>query len=418
MKIEIITVGDELLLGFVIDTNAAHVARELAAIGVEVVRRATVPDDAADIAAAVREALDRTGAVITTGGLGPTSDDLTCSSIAAVFGREMRLDESVLADIEAKFRSFGLTGPMPAGNRQQALVPEGARVLRNRHGTAPGIWLEDDRGRWVAMLPGVPREMRGLLADEVLPILRDSAGADPSVVLSRTVRTTGIGESALAELLGEDGRALEGLPLAYNPKWAGTDLRLTSRALPLAGASSVLERAVARLHARAGKYIYGEDTTDLAAVVLDRLRELGLTLGLAESCTGGLLGARLTAIPGSSDVVRGGVIAYDNELKTRLLGVPPELIAEHGAVSEPVALHMARAVRDVARSDLGVGITGIAGPAGGTPAKPVGLVWVAVSHGSETRAFGRVYTGDREEIRLRATQTALDMIRRMTWEAH
>ena len=169
MKIEVITIGDELLLGFVVDTNAAFLARALAGVGVEIVRRCTVPDDAAAIAGSVGEALDRTGAVITTGGLGPTSDDMTKPAIAALFGRELRIDEEIVALIEQRFRSFGFTGPMPPGNRQQAMIPQGAVVIPNAHGTAPGIWIEDERGRWVAMLPGVPREMRGMLADELLP---------------------------------------------------------------------------------------------------------------------------------------------------------------------------------------------------------------------------------------------------------
>jgi nicotinamide-nucleotide amidase len=413
MRVELITVGDELLLGFVIDTNAAHLARELAAVGVEIVRRATVPDEAAPIAGAVREALERTGAVITTGGLGPTSDDLTKPAIAALFGREMRLDEQILAGIEERFRRYGYRGAMPPGNRQQALIPDGARVLQNNHGTAPGIWLEDERGRWVAMLPGVPREMRGMLADTLLPILRERVGADPPVVLSRTLRTTGIGESALAELLGEYGRGFPGLRLAFNPKWAGTDLRLTSAGRPLAEARRVLDEAAAKLYDRAGRHIYGEDDADLAAVVLGIACARWLTIAVAESCTGGLLGARLTAIAGSSDVMLGGVIAYHNDVKVRTLGVRPETLAEHGAVSEPVAAQMAAAARAVTASDIGVAITGIAGPEGGTPEKPVGLVWIAVQIGETTRTHGRVYVGDREEIRLRASQAALDLIRRM-----
>jgi nicotinamide-nucleotide amidase len=412
MRVELLTIGDELLLGFVVDTNAVHLARELATVGVEIVRRTTVPDDIAVIAGAVREAIERTGAVITSGGLGPTSDDLTVPAIAKAFGRELRLDEAVLADIERKFRGFGLQGPMPAGNRQQAMIPEGARVLQNAHGTAPGVWLEDERGRWVATLPGVPREMRGLVADHLLPTLRARAGAAPTVVRSRTLRTTGIGESALAELLGEDGRAVDGMPVAYNPKWAGTDVRLTSRGRAAADADRALDAAAARLRARAERYIYAEGETDLAAVVLDLLRARRLTIAVGESCTGGLLGARLTAIPGASDAVRGGVVAYDDAVKTALLGVGVETLRADGAVSEAVALEMASGARAAAGSDVGVGITGIAGPDGGTPDKPVGTVWVAVDFQGARRAFGRVYVGDREEIRLRATQAALDLVRR------
>ncbi|MGH7718226.1 MAG: competence/damage-inducible protein A, partial [Gemmatimonadaceae bacterium] len=185
VRVEVVTIGDELLLGYSIDTNAAHIARALSELGVEVVRRSTVGDGAAAIAGAVREALDRTGAAITTGGLGPTADDLTKPAIAELFGRALHLNEDVLSRIEERFRAFGYRGPMPPGNRQQALIPDGARVLTNHHGTAPGIWLEDERGRWVIMLPGVPREMRGMVADTLLPLFRERAGPAPPVVLSR-----------------------------------------------------------------------------------------------------------------------------------------------------------------------------------------------------------------------------------------
>src|SRR5688500_18782091 len=200
MRIESIAIGDELLLGFTIDTNHAHLARELAAQGISVVRRTTVGDNADEIADAVRGALERTGGVITTGGLGPTSDDRTKESIAAVFGRDMRLDEDILAALEKRWRDRGWPGTLPAANRRQAMIPEGARILVNRHGSAPGIWLEDERGRWVAMLPGVPRDMRGMLADELGPLLVPRASG-AGVVRSRTLRTTGIAESALADLL-------------------------------------------------------------------------------------------------------------------------------------------------------------------------------------------------------------------------
>ncbi|MDQ3697614.1 MAG: nicotinamide-nucleotide amidohydrolase family protein, partial [Gemmatimonadota bacterium] len=234
----------------------------------------------------------------------------------------------------------------------------------------------------------------------------------PPVVLSRTLRTTGIGESALAALLAEDAQGLPGLPLAYNPKWQGTDLRFTARGLSRMAAERVLDEAVAKLYVRARRYIYGEEEADLAATVLDLARSRGMHIATAESCTGGLLGGRITAIPGSSDVYLGGVVAYEDDVKTRLLGVQVNTLREHGSVSEAVALEMAKGVRARIGGDLGVGITGTAGPGGGTAAKPVGLVWIAVSGDGPDRTFGRVYSGDREEIRLRATQSALDMIRR------
>jgi nicotinamide-nucleotide amidase len=347
MRIEILTIGDELLLGFTIDTNGAHLARELAAIGIEVVRRSSVGDDADGIAAAVREALDRTGAVITTGGLGPTADDLTKPSIAALFGRTMVTDQAHIAWLVERWRTrFGRE--LPASNRQQAMLPEGARKLVNRHGSAPGVWLEDDAGRWVAMLPGVPREMRGMLADELLPIVRDraaAAGGVPTVVRSRTVRTTSIAESALADRLGELARGVDGMSLAYLPGVEGVDLRLTARGLPADEASAALARGADRLRERVGPMVYGDDAGDMASVVLELCRRAGHTLAVAESCTGGMIGSRLTAIPGSSDVFLGGTIAYANSVKTGDLGVPAAMLEEHGAVSEPVARRMASGVR-------------------------------------------------------------------------
>jgi len=411
MHIEVVTIGDELLLGYTIDTNAAHLARTLAAEGVEISRRTTVGDAADAIASAVREGLDRAGAVITTGGLGPTSDDLTKPSIAALFGRGMVLDEEHLAWMEERFTRL-FQRPMPAANRQQAMLPTGARKLRNNHGSAPGIWLEDERGRWVAMLPGVPREMRGMLADTLVPLVRERLGSDRRVVRSRTLRTTGVGESFIADRVATVQARLGDVGLAYLPNAEGTDLRVTARGVQSDEADRRLAAAAARLRDVVGDAVYGEDGADLAAVVLDLCRERGLTVGVAESCTGGLLGARLTAIAGSSDVVLGGVIAYSNALKSALLGVPAPLLAEHGAVSEPVVRAMATGARAATGSAIGVGITGIAGPGGGTEEKPVGTVWIAADLDSVIEARRLRLIGDRAEIRQRAAQAALEMIRR------
>jgi nicotinamide-nucleotide amidase len=416
LQVELVTIGDELLLGFTIDTNAAHISRTLAGAGVEIVRRTTVGDEADKIASAVAEALDRTGAVITTGGLGPTSDDLTKPSIAKIFGRKMRLDEEIASALEQRWKTRFPHSQFPATNRTQAEIPEGARVLTNRHGTAPGIWLEDDKGRWVAMIPGVPREMRGMLAEELLPAIKSRSAGAESVILSGTLRTTGIAESAIAELLGpnflgEPGTELGSLPLAYLPGVAGVDLRVTVKGMPRLRAEKLVQQAIVKLRGRVSAYAYGEDDADLAAVVLEQLRSLGLKLAIAESCTGGMLGERITSIPGSSDVFLGGVIAYHNDVKQNALGVRAEDIERYGAVSEEVALQMASGVRGKMGADVGVSVTGIAGPSGGTPEKPVGLVWIAV-HGSNARARRFHVGGDRAEIRQRAAQAALEMVRR------
>ena len=414
MRIEIVTIGDELLLGFTVDTNSAHLARELAAIGVEIKHRASVGDDPDDIAAAVGAALERTGAVITTGGLGPTADDKTKPAIAKLFGRGMYLDESIVEAMKARWARLRRTGPFPESNIAQAMIPDGATILPNRHGSAPGIWLEDERGRWVAMLPGVPREMRGLLADELLPKIRsrvDAASMDSTpVIKSRTLRTTGIAESALADLLGPLAQGVDGLPLAFLPSVDSVDLRITVRGVPSVQADEMLEQAALKLRNSAARYVYGEEGADLAEIVLAGCRRKGLTIAVAESCTGGMLGARLTAIPGSSEVFAGGVIAYDNSVKRNVLGVSDQDLEEFGAVSEEVASAMASSAKRILGTDIGIGITGVAGPGGGTASKPVGMVWVALDAGEKQARCLRLF-GTREEVRQRAAQAALDMIR-------
>jgi nicotinamide-nucleotide amidase len=411
-SVELITIGEELLLGFTIDTNGAFIARELAAVGVSITRRTSVGDDGSAIASAVREALERTGAVITTGGLGPTSDDMTKPHIAAVFGRGMRRDEAILEALRERWKARGWGGSLPRTNEQQADVPDGATILTNRHGSAPGIWLEDARG-WVAMLPGVPREMRGMFAEELLPRVRDRLAATgaATVVLSRTVRTTSIAESALADLITPIAERLKGVTLAYLPHWPGVDLRVTARG-DAAEAERAVTAAVATLREVVGAHAYGEGADDLAAVVLDLCRAQGAQVAVAESCTGGLLGGRITAISGSSDLFRGGVIAYHNAVKVADLGVAEATLAAHGAVSVETAREMAMGVRARFGCDVGVSITGIAGPGGGSAEKPVGTVCCGVDIRGEVVAHRRQMVGDREEVRQRSTQWALDLVRR------
>jgi nicotinamide-nucleotide amidase len=408
MAVEIVTIGDELLLGFTIDTNGAYLGRKLAAIGFQVVRRTSVGDDAAAIEAAVREALIRTGAVITTGGLGPTTDDMSKSAVARVFGRELEIDKEHLLWMRERWRTrFGKE--MPESNIAQAALPKGSTKLANKHGSAPGVFIEDRLG-WVAMLPGVPREMRGMTDDTLIPLLAPRLPA-ASVIRSYTLRTTGVAESLLGDML----RSIQlptGVSLAYLPSAEGVDLRLTLREQSARVADAVLATAGGLIRAAVGDAIYGEDDDDLAAIVLQLCREGEYTIAVAESCTGGLLGARLTAIAGSSDVVLGGVIAYHNDAKRSMLGVSDGDLATHGAVSEPIVRQMAAGARDKFGSSLALAITGIAGPTGGTPEKPVGTVWIGMSHQGEVSARRFNIIGDRDEIRRRSAQAALEMLRR------
>ena len=412
MKLEVVTVGTELLLGFTVDTNAAELGRALAAAGIEVVRRTTVADRPDAIRAAVADALQRTGVVVTTGGLGPTRDDVTKRVVAELCGKPLVLDPAVLSAIEARFKQLG-RWPMPESNRSQAEVPEGATVLPNPRGTAPGLWLEDERGRLVVLLPGVPSEMRGLLAEQVLPRLAQRDGADrPRVVLSRTLRTTGVAESSLAERIGRLDEEVAPLTLAYLPSPDGVDLRLTAWGLELGEAEARLAAAMRRLRAILGEDCYGEDATDLAAVVLEALRRGRHRLGVAESCTGGLLAQRVTAVPGASDTFVGGVVAYADVMKTAALKVPLEILQAHGAVSEETVRAMAVGAQRLFSADCTVAVTGIAGPTGGTPDKPVGTVWLAVAVDTKLRALKRLFPGDRDEVRRRSAQAALDLLRR------
>ncbi len=410
MNLELVTVGTELLLGFTVDTNGAELGRACAAVGIRLVRRTAVPDDAPAIGAAVREALARTGLVVTTGGLGPTRDDATKHAVADVLGRRLVEDADVLRSLEARARRMG-RWPMAASNRTQAQVPEGATVLPNPRGTAPGLWLEDGGGRVAVLLPGVPREMRGLLHEEVLPRLARRVAGDAHVVRSRALRTTGIAESALADRLSAVEDGLHPLTLAYLPAEPGVDLRITAWDVPAREADALLDAAVARVAAALGSVSYGEGDTDLAAVVLDRLRARRATLAVAESCTGGLLGARLTAVPGASAVFRGGEVAYADAVKTARLDVPAALLAAHGAVSEQVVRAMASGARRAFGTDAALAVTGIAGPSGATPDKPVGTVWLAATVGERERVAQVVFAGDRDEIRARAAQAALNLLR-------
>ena len=412
MKVEVVTIGTELLLGYTLDSNGAELGQALAAAGVEVVRRTSVADRPELIRAAVGDALDRTGFVITTGGLGPTRDDMTKTVVAQLFGRPLVLDTGLLDALEARFRRMG-RWPMPPANRRQAEVPEGATVLPNPRGTAPGLWLEDPRGRVAVLLPGVPREMRGLLEEEVLPRLARRSTNLRRVVRSRSVRTTGVPESALAERVSPVEETLAPLTLAYLPSVFGVDLRLTAWDVAPEEADALLDRAALRLAQLAGEHYYGGDDMDLAAVVLERLRHGRHRLAVAESCTGGMLSERITAIPGASDTFIGGVVAYADVIKTAALKVPLETLAAHGAVSEATVCAMAEGAQRLFSADCTIAVTGIAGPGGGTPEKPVGTVWLAARVDTATRAVQRVFPGDRDEIRRRAAQAALDLMRRL-----
>lgn len=407
MNLELLTVGTELLLGFTLDTNGAEIGRLLAAHGIGVTRRTSVADDGTAIRDATASALERTGAVLITGGLGPTRDDVTKHAVCELMQAPLAFDASVWAALEDRFRKLGRA--TPPSNRSQAMVPAGATVLPNRWGTAPGLWLENDLGI-VVMLPGVPMEMRNLLRHEVLP--RMVARGQGRITLSRTLRTTSIAESALADRLDGIEERIAPVTLAYLPGLEGVDLRLTAWQLDPAEAARVLLDAVSAVRPLAGDHLYGEDDETLQEVLVARLRLTGDTVAVAESCTGGLLGARLTDVPGSSATFLGGVISYANEVKVRDLGVDPAVLARDGAVSEAVAVAMATGVRQRFGSTWGVAVTGIAGPDGGSPEKPVGTVWFGLAGPRGVEGRRVIFPGSRSEIRARAVQAAMFLILR------
>jgi nicotinamide-nucleotide amidase len=411
MGAEIVAIGNELLLGETVDTNSAHVARCLGRIGIRVRRTTVVGDDRERLRAVLTEVRDRSRVVITMGGLGPTHDDITREVVAEVFDRRLLMDERLLSELKERFRRFGYE--MPPGNRSQAEVPEGARVIPNPYGTAPGLII-DDKQTTFYILPGVPTEMKALLDDAVLPdILAVSDGREP-VVQSRVVRTVGIGESALAEMLADLVTEAAPLEVAFLPHLGRVDVRLTAIGLSVVEAETRLEESASAIADRAARWYYGEDETTLPDAILERLRGRGWTVAVAESCTGGGLGAALTEAPGSSDVFLGGVVAYSNNVKISALGVSPALLEEHGAVSEAVCRSMATAIRERFGASVGCAITGIAGPGGGTPQKPVGLVYCGVETplGSKIRRLD--YPGDRDAVRERATLSTMGLLLSMT----
>ena len=406
--LEIVAIGDELLLGQTIDTNSAWLARELAQHGIRVVRTTTAGDDDGAIRDAVGGALERTGAVLCTGGLGPTRDDITRPVVASIFGRALRIDPDVLRALEARYRRLGRE--MAASNRVQAEVPEGATVLPNANGTAPGLILTD-ADRFAVLLPGVPREMRGLFDEHVLPWLLQRWPERTGPVCHRVIRTTGIAESKLAELLEPALEELEGLGVAYLPSASGVDVRLTCWGdRSLEDAELAFDRIESAVQGIAGRWIYASGVIDLADAVGDALRRRGWTIATAESCTGGLIAKRLTDRAGSSDYMLGAVVAYANAVKIESLGVPAHLIAEFGAVSEPTAAAMARGAIDRLHADCAVAVTGIAGPGGGTEAKPVGTVCIAARTPKQERVTTIRSLGDRDEVRVRASQAALALL--------
>jgi nicotinamide-nucleotide amidase len=410
----IIAVGSELLTPTRIDTNSLFITEQLNLLAIDVVAKAAVGDDRSELAHVFRALLDRADLVVCCGGLGPTEDDVTREVVAEVLARALVEDEAITARLRARFAARGYTGAMPEINRRQAMVPAGARVIENTRGTAPGLWLESGE-RVVLLLPGPPRELKPMLTAIVEgPLSARSSGAS---LARRIVRIAGRIESHTDEALQPLYREWEqGRPPVTATILAALgqiELHLSTRAASRESADAVLAAAVAQSSAVLGADVFSTDGRTMEAVVGDLLAGAGLRIAVAESCTGGLVTSRLTDVAGSSRYVERAVVTYANEAKTELLGVPEEMLAQHGAVSEPVALAMAGGVRTRARVDVGLGVTGIAGPGGATPGKPVGTVAIAAITPAATRSRLFRFHGEREQVKFQASQAALDMVRRM-----
>ena len=407
LSAEIIAIGSELLAPDRTDTNSLWLTEQLNRLGIEVKLKTIVGDDDARLEEAIKDATRRSKVVITTGGLGPTEDDITRKITARALGRRLLLDESVLEEIKQRFKGFGVA--MPERNSRQAMVIEDAEVLPNPNGTAPGMFIEH-KGAAIVLLPGPPREMKPMFENHVISRIAPRAGNVR--VVRRMLRVAGMGESAVDEKIAPVYTQYENPQTTILFNQSEIEIHLTARGRTEEEANALLDHVILQIEEQLGNAIFSFAGEKMEEVVGLKLSVGGYTLAVAESCTGGLLAQRLTDIPGSSKYFIEGVVTYANDAKVRALGVEPILLLEHGAVSAPVAEAMAEGIRRRAETDFGVSITGIAGPGGGTDEKPVGTVFIAIASEAGTEHRKLKLPGDRQLIRWRASQAALDLLRR------
>ncbi len=408
-RAEIISVGTEHLLGQITDTNAPYLCSMLAGLGIAVYFRTTVGDNTRRVQDVFLQALQRADLILSTGGLGPTDDDLTVAAVAEALGLPLERDEEAWAHIHEFFHKRNR--PLTGQQEKQAMLPRGARMIPNSRGSAPGVIVEHG-GATLIFMPGVPREMKGMTEDHVIPYLRARGLAGTEVIRSRVLRITGLGESAVEDRVRDLMRASVNPTIAPYAHTGECHLRITARGTDVE-VERLLDEMQKTVSLRLGKTIYAVGEAALEEIVADVLGRRKVSIAVAESCTGGLLGHRLTRTPGASAYLDGGVIVYSNAAKHRWLGVPEDLLARHGAVSAEAARAMAEAVRAQAHTDLGLATTGIAGPAGATREKPVGLVYIALAYaeGTEVREMRFGTEPGREGIKYLASQAALDMVR-------
>jgi len=408
LSAEIIAIGSELLSPNRTDTNSLWLTDQLNRIGIDVKLKTIVGDDDARLEEVVKDAVKRSRVVITTGGLGPTEDDITRKVVARALGRRLTLDEKVLVEIRERFRSFGIAN-MPERNSRQAMVIDGAEVLSNPNGSAPGLFIQQE-GCAVALLPGPPREMKPMFEHHVLPRIQNLGG--DTRFATRVLRVAGIGESAVDEKIAPIYTKYQNPQTTILFNSSEIEIHLRAHGRTEADAEALLDDLSLKIEKELGNAAFSFRGETMEEIVGRRLSVTGFTLAVAESCTGGLIAQRLTSVPGSSKYFIEGCVTYSNESKVRLLGVDKKLIKEFGAVSQQVARDMARGVRHIAKTDFGLAVTGIAGPDGGTEEKPVGLVYIALADDAHTEHKKLMIPGDRELVRWRTSQAALDLLRR------
>ncbi len=400
MNAALITIGNELLSGFTVNTNASWIGLELGKIGIEITVHHTIQDNKRDIIFELEKLSKKASAVIVTGGLGPTHDDVTASAFYSYFDDSPVFDEEYWNDLTDRFSKINYK--IPDVNRNQAMKPQKGEVIQNELGSARGLYFKKG-GCHIFALPGVPKEMKAMINNSVIPILKDQV---TNPLITRTIRTTGIPESALAEKINEKIKIdYSQCSVAFLPKLTGVDIRLSCRNIKIIQDMEEILTPVIE------KYVYGYDDVSLEEVVGNRLRELGLTLATAESCTGGLLGHRITGVSGSSDYYLGGVVSYNNKAKMELLGVKKQTLEKFGSVSEETVREMAQGVKSLFKTDLGISISGIAGPTGGSPEKPVGLIYIGLSSEKEVTIKKFNFFRDRDSNKRISSQVALNMIR-------
>ncbi|MDY7034365.1 MAG: competence/damage-inducible protein A [Thermodesulfobacteriota bacterium] len=408
MNAEVITIGNELISGSVVDTNSSFLAEKLLSVGIEVQRITSIGDNESDITDSLRTAIERSEVILVTGGLGPTPDDITAEVAAKAFGRALIVNETALNWVKRLFEEYGLE--MPQNNEKQALMPENSELIMNPVGTACGF-LVREKQKLFFFLPGVPRELVRMTDESVIPIIKNER-MQGLRFKTTTLKIYGLGESKIAELIRDIVDQNDHIRFGFLPNYPENHIKITAKGQNDEEVAARISRMVNEVTKRLRDYIFGKDDMTMETVVGELLRKNNHTIAVAESCTGGLISQRLTNISGSSDYLKRGIVAYSNQAKRELLHVSSQFIDEFGAVSEQVAEKMAQGARELGKTDLGLGVTGIAGPEGGTDIKPVGLVFISLADREETVVKRYNFPGDRTLVRLAASQAALDLVRR------